>query len=496
MTKATLIVDKDYRIASVEKHLYGSFIEHLGRAVYSGIYEPGHPAADEQGFRTDVLTLVKELGVSIVRYPGGNFVSGYNWVDGIGPKDQRKRRLELSWKSIETNEFGIDEFVDWCHKAQTEVMAAVNLGTGTPQDAGNLVEYCNHPSGSYWSDLRIKNGHRNPHNIKVWCLGNEMDGPWQICHLEADDYGKKARETAKIMKWIDPDLKLVVAGSSGPGMPTFPEWDRIVLEYTYEQTDFISLHRYYENLGDNDDFLASYVDMDRFIRSVAATADYVKAKVRSKKTMMLSFDEWNVWYMKQVKLQPWEQAPAILEDRYSLLDALVVGGMLITLINNADRVRMAALAQLVNVIAPIFTEKGGRVLRQTIFYPFAMAAHYGMGTVLHPLIHSDQEGTKSYEAVPLVHSATIYNEEKAELTVFVLNRSKESLNLDLDFRSFGMLVFMEHQILDGPDLNACNDFEHPERVHPRQVKLKDAAASSFTVNLTAYSWNMLRFKVG
>lgn len=223
MAKATLIVDKDYRIASVEKHLYGSFIEHLGRAVYSGIYEPGHPAADEQGFRTDVLTLVKELGVSIVRYPGGNFVSGYNWVDGIGPKDQRKRRLELSWKSIETNEFGIDEFVDWCHKAQTEVMAAVNLGTGTPQDAGNLVEYCNHPSGSYWSDLRIKNGHRNPHNIKVWCLGNEMDGPWQICHLEADDYGKKARETAKIMKWIDPDLKLVVAGSSGPGMPTFPE---------------------------------------------------------------------------------------------------------------------------------------------------------------------------------------------------------------------------------------------------------------------------------
>ncbi|AEJ20149.1 alpha-N-arabinofuranosidase [Gracilinema caldarium] len=496
MAKATIIVDKDYRIASVDKNIYGSFIEHLGRAVYSGIYEPGHPNADEQGFRTDVLELVQELGVKIVRYPGGNFVSGYNWVDGIGPKDQRKRRLELSWKSIETNEFGIDEFVDWCRKAQTEVMAAVNLGTGTPQEAGNLVEYCNHPSGSYWSDLRIKYGHQKPHNIKVWCLGNEMDGPWQICHLEADDYGKKARETAKIMKWIDPDLKLVVAGSSGPGMPTFPEWDRTVLEYTYEQADFISLHRYYENLGDNDDFLASYIDMDRFIRSVAATADYVKAKVRSKKTMMLSFDEWNVWYMKQVKLQPWEQAPAILEDRYSLLDALVVGGMLITLINNADRVQMAALAQLVNVIAPIFTEKGGRVLRQTTFYPFAMAAHYGMGTVLHPLIRGDQQGTKSYDAAPLVHSATVYNEEKAELTVFVLNRSKEPLHLDLDFRSFGKLSFLEHQILDGPDLNACNDFEHPDRVKPRQVTPKDAAASSFAVHLSAYSWNMLRFRVG
>ena len=495
MSKATIIVDRDYRLASVEPYLFGSFIEHLGRAVYSGIYEPGHPRANEQGFRSDILELVRELGVRIVRYPGGNFVSGYNWVDGIGPKDQRPRRLDLAWKSIETNEFGIDEFVDWCRQAGTDVMAAENLGTGTPQDAGNLLEYCNHPSGTYWSDLRITHGHREPHNIQVWCLGNEMDGPWQICHLEADDYGKKARETAKIMKWIDPDVRLVVTGSSGPGMPTFPDWDRTVLEYTYDQVDYISLHRYYENLGDIQDFLSSFVDMDRFIRSVVATADYVKAKTRSKKTMMLSFDEWNVWYTKQVQLQPWAQTPAILEDRYSLLDALVVGGLIITLLNNADRVRMAALAQLVNVIAPIFTETGGRVIRQSTFYPFAMASQHGSGTVLHPLVQCDMEGTQNYEAVPLVHTAVVYNEEISELTLFILHRGKEPTGLTMEFRSFGKLSMQEHQILDGPNLDATNDFDHPDRVKPRQDKPISGLASSFTLNIPAYSWNMLRFKV-
>lgn len=495
MSKAKIIVDKDYQVAQIDKHLFGSFIEHLGRAVYSGIYEPGHPLADEQGFRTDVLKLVRELGVTIVRYPGGNFVSGYHWVDGIGPREHRPRRLDLAWKSIETNEFGIDEFADWCKKAGTEIMAAVNLGTGTAQDAGNMLEYCNYPSGTYWSDLRIKNGHREPHKIKVWCLGNEMDGPWQICHLEADDYGRKARETAKIMKWIDPDIKLVVTGSSGPLMPTFPEWDRTVLEYTYEHADHISLHRYYENLGDLDDFLASFVDMDRFIRSVVATADYVKAKTRSHKTMMLSFDEWNVWYQRRVQPHPWEQAPAILEDRYSLLDALVVGGLLITLLNHADRVRIAALAQLVNVIAPVVTERGGKAIRQSTFYPFAMVASHGNGTVLHPLVHCASEGTKSYDSAPMVHTAIVYNEENFELTLFALHRGNIATELELDFRSFGTLSMVEHQVLDGPDLDAVNDFEHPDLVRNRTETTDSAIAATFTLNLPAYSWNMVRFKV-
>ncbi|MBN2546591.1 MAG: alpha-N-arabinofuranosidase, partial [Spirochaetes bacterium] len=276
MKKVKCLIDKDYIIGSVDPKLYSSFIEHLGRAIYTGIYEPDHKTADEQGFRKDVLTLVKELGVALVRYPGGNFLSGYRWTDGIGPKKDRPKRLDYAWRSIETNEIGIDEFVDWCKKAGTEVMAGVNLGTGTPQDAGYMLEYCNFPEGTYWSDLRKENGHKKPHNIKYWCLGNEMDGPWQICQLTADEYGRKARETAKIMKWIDSDIKLVACGSSTTWMPTYPEWDRIVLEHVYDQVDYISLHRYYENEGNIEDFLASFVDMNNFIHTITSVADYVK----------------------------------------------------------------------------------------------------------------------------------------------------------------------------------------------------------------------------
>ncbi len=495
MSTAKLIIDRDFVLGPVDPYLYGSFIEHLGRGIYSGIYEPGHPDADAQGFREDVIRLVKDLDVSIIRYPGGNFVSGYNWTDGIGPRNKRPRRLELAWKSIETNEFGIDEFVDWAKKTGTEVMAAVNLGTGTPQEAGYMIEYCNHPSGTYWSDLRIEYGHREPHNIKTWCLGNEMDGPWQICHLDADDYGKRALETAKIMKWIDPDIHLVASGSSSSFMPTFPDWDRIVLEHTYDYIDYISLHRYYENLGDIDDFLASFIDMDRFIKSVVATADFVKAKKRSKKTVMLSFDEWNVWYQKRVELIPWESAPPILEDHYSLLDALVFGGLMTTLLNNADRVKIACLAQLVNVIAPIFTRKGGKAIKQTIYYPFQMVSRYGRGTVLRPIMHCETRGTRSYEAVPVIQSAVTYNEEEETITLFVLQRdTQKSVDIELDFRSFGKLSMIEHVILDGPDIYASNSFEEPEKVKPRKLSVDSTAQSLFTIELPRLSWNMLRFK--
>lgn len=497
MKSAKIVLDKDFTIGKVDPYLYGSFIEHLGRAVYTGIYEEGHPTADAQGFRRDVIDLVEELKVSIVRYPGGNFVSGYNWTDGIGPKFQRPRRLDLAWKSVESNLVGIDEFVDWAGKARTEVMAAVNLGTGSPQDAGYMLEYCNHPSDTYWSDLRIKNGHREPHGIKVWCLGNEMDGPWQICRLNADDYGKKALETAKIMKWIDPDIRLVACGSSTSFMPTFPEWDRTVLEHVYEHVDYISLHRYYENLGDAGDFLASFADMDRFIKTVAATADYVKAKNRSAKSMMLSFDEWNVWYQKKVKLLPWESAPPLLEDRYSLLDALVFGGLMCTLLNNADRVKMACLAQLVNVIAPIFTEPKGAAIRQTIYHPFKQVASWGRGTVLRPILRCGVRESKLYGDVPILQAAATYDEESETISLFILNTDQEeSVVLDLDFRSFGPVACIAHEVLDGPDLNAVNDFVQPDRVVPRPIEARSGVGTKDSVHpitLPKLSWNMLRF---
>ncbi|RPJ07713.1 MAG: alpha-N-arabinofuranosidase, partial [Spirochaetaceae bacterium] len=472
------------------------FIEHLGRAVYTGIYEPGHPEADEQGFRKDVISLVRDLGITLTRYPGGNFVSSYKWTDGIGPRANRPRRLDYAWKSTETNEIGIDEFADWCKKADTRAMAAVNLGTGSLQDAGDMIEYCNHPSGTYLSDLRIKNGHKAPHKITHWCLGNEMDGPWQTGQLSAEEYGKKARETAKILKMVDPSVKLVACGSSSPLLGSYPEWDRIVLEHPFEQLVFISLHRYYENEGDIGSFLASYLDMDSFIRTIASTADYVKAKTRSKKTLMLSFDEWNVWYMKKFSLPNWEIAPPLLEDIYSLLDAIVCGGMLCALLNNADRVKIACLAQLVNVIAPIFTRKNGEAVRQAIYYPFQQVSVYGRGTALKTLVRCPSVETKTYGSVPVLQTAATYRKDTNEFTFFALHSGqKEDIALDLDLRSFGEVTPIEQFIIDGPDLDAKNTFENLNAVVPKVIKLKAPDKGQFLVKLTPLSWNVLRFKV-
>lgn len=496
MKQAKLFIEKDFVVGRTDPRLFGSFIEHLGRAVYTGIYEPGHPVADEQGFRQDVLDLVKQLKVPIIRYPGGNFASGYCWTDGIGPKSERPKRLDLAWKSIEPNEVGIDEFVDWCRKAGSEVMEAVNLGTGTPADAANLVEYCNHPSGTYWSDLRRRNGHPEPHQIKVWCLGNEMDGPWQICHLSAEDYGKKALEAAKMMRWVDPEIQLVACGSSHSEMPTFPEWDRIVLEYLYEQVDFISLHHYYgyNDTGNPADFLASFVDMDRFIQTIVSTADYVQAKLRSRKRMNLSFDEWNVWDHRNVQYDSWDYAKPRLEQTYSLLDALVFGGLLCSLLNHADRVKIACLAQLVNAIAPILTEPGGGVLKQTIFYPFWQVSTVGRGDVLKPVLSCPTYDSKVYGEVPVLQTAVVHNREKKDISLFVLNCSlEEAVEVKVDFRSFGQVVPIEHWILDGEDLSAVNSFETPERVRPRRVEMAGIKTERIEIVLPKSSWNVLRF---
>jgi alpha-N-arabinofuranosidase len=498
--KASMIVDKHFVVGETDKRLYGSFLEHLGRAVYGGIYEPGHPEADEQGFRRDVLELVKELQVPIVRYPGGNFVSGYNWEDGVGPVEERPRRLELAWRTVEPNWVGLNEFMDWCRKAGSEAMMAVNLGTRGPDAARNLVEYANHPSGSYWSDLRIAHGYREPHRIKTWCLGNEMDGPWQIGAKTAAEYGRIACETAKVMRWVDPDIELVACGSSGLGMPTFPEWEATVLDLAYEQVDYISLHQYYGN-RDNDsaNFLAQSLGMDQFISTVVATADYVKAKKRSKKTINLSFDEWNVWFHSNDadrKLEPWQIAPPQLEDVYTHEDALVVGCMLISLLKRADRVKMACMAQLVNVIAPIMTENGGAAWRQTIFWPYMHASRFGRGTVLVPLIQSTKHDTKDYTDVPDLESVAVYNEESGEVTVFAVNRRlEESLPFELDLRSFGDCSLIEHIVLESDDLKATNTKDNPDRVKPHNRGNAAVHGAKVEALLPKASWNVIRLKV-
>ena len=351
MRKAKLILDKDYVISPIDKRIYGNFVEHLGRCVYTGIYEPGHPQADAEGFRKDVLDLVKRLNVPIVRYPGGNYVSGFRWEDAIGPKEKRPKRLDLAWKTTEPNEVGIHEFASWAKKANTSIMYSVNLGTRGPADAQHIVEYANHKGGSAWSDLRIKNGAKDPFGIKLWCLGNEMDGPWQMGQKTAYEYGRIANEAAKMMKWTDDSIETVACGSSSFQMPTFGEWEYTMLNECYDNVDYVSLHRYYGNPhNDTPDFLASSMDLDAFIRTVAAICDAVKGRKHSKKQVNLSLDEWNVWYHSHQQDQdlhqrePWGAALPLLEDVYNFEDALLVGLMLITILKNADRVKVACMA--------------------------------------------------------------------------------------------------------------------------------------------------------
>ena len=492
--KAKITVNKNNEIGKIDRRIYGSFIEHLGRAVYNGIYEPTHQSADDKGFRKDVLELINQLNVPIVRYPGGNFVSGYNWEDGIGDKSKRPQKLDLAWFTLETNEVGIDEFQEWAKRANTDVMMAVNLGTRGADEARNLIEYCNSDTNTYYANLRRQNGFEKPFGFKLWCLGNEMDGWWQICHKTAEEYGRAATETAKVLKWVDPTIELVACGSSDHNMPTYGEWERTVLDHTYDYIDYLSLHCYYGNKEANTpNFLARAEDMDRFIKEIAAICDEVKAKNNSDKTINLSFDEWNIWYRtkdEEKEMERWQIAPHLLEEKYNFEDALLVGCMLMSLQNNCDRVKVACLAQLVNVIAPIMTENGGKAWRQTIFYPYMYASLYGNGATLQAKTECDSYKSSEGWDIPYLYTSVIDNKEKNEVVVFAVNRSlTEDTELEINLNGFDGYTLNQHIELYSDDLNAAND-KDKEAVQPRSLNIISGAP----ITLKKHSWNMLVFK--
>ena len=515
MPKSDVLLDRDFAIGTTDRRLFGAFVEHLGRCVYEGIWEPGHPTADDKGFRGDVLALVRELAPTIMRYPGGNFVSGYNWEDGVGPVDGRPRRLDLAWKSTEPNTFGTNEFIDWCRRAGIEPMLAVNLGTRGPDAARQLVEYCNHPRGTTLSDLRREHGWEEPHGVKFWCLGNEMDGPWQMERKTPTEYGRVATEAAKMMKLVDPTIELAACGSSSRTMPTYGEWERVVLEHTFDHVEFISLHTYLNNYADDTAaFLASPDLMDSFIEEVVAIADAVAAERRSSKRIMLSFDEWNVWYRtrrgdeNRVK-GGWPVAPHILEEVYTMADALAFGGACIALLNHADRVRAACLAQLVNAIAPIMTEAGGPAWRQTIFWPFADFSNLGSGRVLNASVRSatysatyyDPRGAEQHyfplPEVPYLKLAAVHDDRHGALTLFAVNRHlDEPMTLAVEARGFRGMALAEAHALHDDDLDAVNTRDQPDRIRPTPLAGVEIDGQKVSATLAPASWNVIRLTVG
>jgi len=500
MITARLTIDPQFEVGPIHRRIFGSFVEHLGRSVYDGIYEPGHPTADAEGFRQDVIELVRELGVSTIRYPGGNFVSGFRWEDSVGPRADRPRRLDLAWHSTETNEVGLHEFAGWLEKVDSELMLALNLGTRGTLEALDLLEYTNIPGGSELSDQRAANGRAQPFGVSMWCLGNEMDGPWQLGHRSAEDYGKIAAQTAKAMRQLDPSVELVVCGSSSAQMPTFGEWERVVLTETYDDVDYISCHAYYqERNGDLGSFLASAVDMDQFIDTVVATADHVRSVKRSPKQIDISFDEWNVWYVdryhdveKLTGVDNWPIAPRLLEDVYSVADAVVVGNLLISLLKHADRVTSASLAQLVNVIAPIMTEPGGPAWRQTTFFPFATTSRLATGTALEVKLESPEYETALYGEVPVIDAVATHDSDTGRTAVFLVNRSQtEEAVVTIDIATLGSVAVLSAQTLADADVTAKNTLEQPDRVALAENASATASGGVVTVTLPAVSWTAI-----
>ncbi|HEX3891636.1 MAG TPA: alpha-N-arabinofuranosidase [Terracidiphilus sp.] len=506
-----VVIDSGRQIGTISPRLYGSFLEHLGRAIYEGIYEPGSKFADANGFRTDVMKEVRDLGVPIVRYPGGNFVSGYHWLNGVGPKKDRPTVLDRAWNTLETNQFGTNEFITWARAVGTEPLFGLNFGTGTAEDAAALVEYCNWPSGTKWSELRRSHGYDKPHNVKYWCVGNEMDGPWQIGHIPAREYGLKATDAARQMRAIDPNIKLVACGSSGPFMPTYIEWDRTVLEQCYEVVDGISLHRYWGNTdetgGDSSKYLAMNLAMDRQIEEITAVCDSVRAQKRSGKQLFLSFDEWNVWYRARsgdAVDGHGKAAPHLLEEPYNLEDALLVGGLANSLMRHADRVKLACLAQLVNVIAPIMTNEDG-TLRNTIYYPYSWALKYAHGASLSlaqdgPSYEVDKLGgpiengglpIPGFGAVPYLDITASYETEKKTATLFVLNRDlNKARDLEIKWHDLTPTAVTEFVTLTGSDLKALNTFADPKKVVPQALE-KPKVGSTMTVQVPPRSYSVL-----
>ena len=490
-----VVAHRELTTGRIDPHLFGSFVEHMGRTVYTGIYEPGHSQADEAGLRGDVIDAVRQLGVTCVRYPGGNFVSSHDWRDAVGPVGQRPRRLELAWRAVETNEFGLAEFMHWAQQAKVEPMLAVNLGTAGIREAVALLEYCNHPSGTRESELRRSHGRDDPYDVNLWCLGNEMDGWWQIGHKGADEYGRLAAETAKAMRCVDPTIRLASCGSSKSDQPTFPDWDLATLRHTYPYVDYLAVHQYYggQHLG-LPAFLAQAQDFDRYLSALTAVCDVVRAEQRSSKTLLLSVDEWGVWDFQDGTIPdaatPWQVAPAFSEQVYSMRDALLFASMLTTMVRHADRVGIACQSLLTNISACIMTAPGGGVWLQPTFYPFAQLAEFAGARVLRAAPVGPTYDAGPELAVPLVDCVVVHDEVRRRIGVFAINRDDAEQMLQVSLGGFERCAITSHTVMCAPA--AATNREDHDAVRPQPCNTAIMAGELVLTALPALSWTAIK----
>lgn len=498
MKKSTITLDKDFHIAKIDEKIFSSFVEPIGRCIYGGIYEPEHPLADQNGFRTDVLEKTKALNLTLNRFPGGNYTSTFRWEDSIGPKQQRPKRPEVAWQAIETNQFGLDEFADWSKLNGSDVMMTLNLATRGVLEAMDCVEYCNFKGGTYWSDKRIEYGHKDPHGYKYWCLSNEVDGVWQVGQKHPTDYGRIARETAKAIKLIDHDIKTVLAGSASPNLTTFPWFDMNALTEAYDFVDYLAVHHYISNSQeDTPSFVARNMITDRCFTQAIAACDYVQAVNRSSKKINISFDEYNVWHSIGLRpeerfKQPWLEKKVLIEDRYTAEDCVALGGMLLSILRFSDRVEIACISELVNCISNLRTRDGGGCWALPPYYAFWMFSKYGRGTALRTAIHSPKYDCADFCDVSYLDAVGVLGDDES-VSLFALNRSTdECLPLELELRGFGTYRVDQHIELYDVDPKATNTEDDPEHVIPRATGNAVVEDGLIKASLKPLSWNVIR----
>jgi alpha-N-arabinofuranosidase len=489
---AQVFLDTNRTIAPISPLLFGGFAEHMGRCIYEGIYDPESPRADKHGLRKDVLEALRDQSYTVIRYPGGNFLSGYNWLDGVGPKAQRPRRRELAWQSVETNQFGTNEFIEFCAAIDAAPILGVNMGTGDIQSASNLVEYCNVSHGTYWSDLRVSHGFRDPHNVHFWCVGNEMDGPWQMGHLDAAAYGNKALEAAKMMRWQDPTIETILCGSSNDRMPTYPEWDRVALEIAWEHMDYLSMHCYAGNREDDTaSYLASAVLFERYVDTLEGTLRYVKAKRRSKHDVYLSWDEWQVWYKGDPVQGDWTEAPHLAEEIYNLEDALVVAQWLNVFLRKSHVLKIARVAQIVNVISWLHTRRDG-LLKQPSYYAFKLVSNLARGEALGVRVKAPKLETKQYDAVPALDVSASYEAETQRGAIFLVNRGQtEAVVTDIIWQDGETVHIDEAWQIAGSDPKEVNSWDEPDRLIANAISAPTVEDGRATLSLPPLSFTAL-----
>ena len=503
--KADLIVNKAFVIGEVSDLMYGQFFEPMGRCTHEGMYEPDHITADKNGWRQDVKELVKELGITCFRYPGGNITASYRWEDGVGPREKRPVRLDLAWSSIEDNSIGTDEYVSYVKELGAESIMCFNAGTRGIEAASDLVEYCNFPGGTKLSDMRRANGYEQPHNIRYWCIGNEVEGDWQIAQHQVDSYAWLCRQMGKAVKILNPENQVIASGTSEYFIRSFIDWDFKVLDTAFDYIDGLSIHCY-TNRRKTDTtphYLAHTARLEAYISAIEGVCKAVETKRWSKKKIYLSIDEWNVQSYEIVYLRagreergikPWMVHPPLSEQIYTMEDALALGLQLIVFLKHCNRIKIACMSLLVNALSPIMTEKGGAAWRQPTFFPFAQCSKYGRGQVLDTKLECESYQDDELGAIPYVEAVMTYKSKTNELTLFAVNKRDEACALRCDLQGFENYTVQEHIVLSHSDLFAVNTVNDPENVKPHTQQGSTVKSAVLESTLEKYSWNVIRLK--